>query len=50
MTSVAGLRCGGEGGRISSDLEGAVTFNRQLAAGSVIRMNAVILCLILLTD
>jgi hypothetical protein len=28
------LRCGGEGGRISSNLKGAVIFSRHLAAGS----------------
>ena len=50
MTSVARLRCGGEGSRISSDLKGTVTFSRHLAAESVIRTNAVIFCLILLTD
>jgi hypothetical protein len=50
MASVARLRCGDEGDGISSDLKGALTFSRHLAAGSVIRMNAGIFCLILLTD
>ena len=50
MTSVARLRCGGDGGGISSDLQGPVIFNRHLAAGSVICTNAEIFCLILLTD
>ena len=50
MASVARLRCGGKGGGISSELNGAVIFSRHLAAGSVICTNAVIFCLIILTD
>jgi hypothetical protein len=50
MTSVAMLTCGDDGGGISSDLEGSVTFSKHLAAGNVICKNAVIFCLLLLTD
>ena len=50
MASVARLRRDGEGRDISSDLNSAVTFSRHLTAGSVIRMNTVIFCLILLTN
>jgi hypothetical protein len=49
MAFVARSRCGGEEGKISSDLKGAVTFSRHLAAGSVMHTNAVIFCLIILT-
>ena len=49
MASIARLRCGGEGGGISSNLKGAVTFSKHLAVGSVIRTSGVIFCLIMLT-